>query len=387
MIGIFKPNRPTALRRSARAAIKTKAIVGLLAFAGAAHSATGLVQLPATATHGRVAIVYPSASAPQAVRRMGQEFRLAQDGAPQLGNGRLVVLSHGSGGSPWVQLDLAQALVQRGYTVAMPVHQGDNWGDYADAGPVAWTRRPQEVSQAIDAVAADARFAPLQLDMQRVGVYGMSAGGITALVLAGAQWSPARFAAHCDAHAQDDFALCGGLAMELTGGWLDGFKLWLDRLVVRFKFGDDTQLRSAHDARIAAIVAAVPVAAPIDPATLAPPRVPLGLVRAGRDLWLVPRFHIDAIRPACDAARLPDGPARGQPGCTLLIDMPGAAHGSILSPQPPGLPPRAARVMDDPPGYDRSEIPRAYAAIVQFFDQQLRPGTVPVATASPGRPE
>jgi predicted dienelactone hydrolase len=109
---------------------------------------------------------------------------LAEQAAPVRGNGRLVVISHGSGGSPWVHADLARSLVEAGFVVAMPQHRGDNYRDDRDPGPDSWTLRPQEVSRAIDAVAQDPRFAPL-LKLDKVGMYGMSAGGHTALSMAG----------------------------------------------------------------------------------------------------------------------------------------------------------------------------------------------------------
>ena len=84
-----------------------------------------------------------------------------EQAAPVRGNGRLVVISHGSGGSPWVHADLARSLVDAGFVVAMPQHRGDNYRDDRDPGPDSWTLRPQEVSRAIDAVAHDPRFAPL----------------------------------------------------------------------------------------------------------------------------------------------------------------------------------------------------------------------------------
>jgi predicted dienelactone hydrolase len=79
---------------------------------------------------------------------------------------------------------LAITLTRAGFIVAAPWHLRDNSGDSSDAGPVSWKRRPYEVSAAIDAVLADARFAPL-LQADRVGAYGMSAGGHTVLALAG----------------------------------------------------------------------------------------------------------------------------------------------------------------------------------------------------------
>ncbi len=318
--------------------------------------------------------MYPTAAADADVQRGPFTLRAAQNATPARGNGRLVVLSHGSGGSVWPQFDLAQALVAAGFTVAMPLHAGDNFENASDAGPKAWERRPYEVSQAIDAVAAQAaagaRLAPLQLDLQRVGVYGMSAGGITALALAGARWSPALLAEHCDKHIADDFATCGGLTTELTGGPLDAAKIASVRFVVRQRLGSDTRWRVANDPRIHAVVAAVPVGAPVDMASIAKPRVPLGLVRAEKDAWLVPRFHIDAVHAACGAR------------CPIIADMPLGGHGSMLSPQAGDLPPIAARLLNDPPGFDRASLKDVFARIVGFFKVQLVDGAAPTTAPS-----
>jgi predicted dienelactone hydrolase len=335
------------------------ALAALASLAPLALAATGLTVLRAPEGTGPITVFYPTDAVPARVQRGPFTVQAAMNGAPVRGNGRLIVMSHGSGGSPWPQADLAQTLVQAGFTVAMPEHAGDNWRQPESAGPVSWKRRPKEVIQAIDAMAADPRFAPL-LDWQRVGVYGMSAGGLTALTLAGARWSPAQFARHCDAHIARDFHACVGLRDELTGGAADATTIAAARQLVATHFAGDTAWQRAHDPRIAAIVAAVPVAAPIDMAWLTAPRVPLGLVRAGRDAWLAPRWHIDAVRKACKP-------------CVLVADMPTAGHGSVLSPTPPELPPRAARLLNDPPGFDRDMLPGTYAAITRFFIQNLAP--------------
>lgn len=338
------------------------AVLAPLAAPLAAQAATGLAVLPPPARverAGPVTVMYPSDAAPADVQRGPFTVKAAPNAAPARGNGRLIVLSHGSGGSVWTQIDLAQALVAAGFTVAMPLHAGDNWQDMRDVGPVSWARRPQEVSQAIDAVAADARFAPLQLDFRRVGVYGMSAGGITALTLAGARWSPALLARHCEAHIAEDFAGCVGLSTTLTGGALDGSKMAIARQVIRLKLGNDTAWREWNEPRIAAVVAAVPMATPIDMASIATPRVPLALVRAGQDAWLAPRFHLDAVHAACGER------------CPVIADMLQGGHGSILSPQPPDLPPAAARLLNDPPGFDRRVLPGVHARIVEFFVKNL----------------
>lgn len=116
-------------------------------------------------------------------------LQLAWQGTPVAGNGRLVVVSHGSGGSPWVHTHLARALVQAGFVVALPEHAGDNYKDHSTPGPESWKRRPAEVSRAVDAVAQDALLAPL-LALDKVGVFGGSAGGHTALVFAGGNGLP-----------------------------------------------------------------------------------------------------------------------------------------------------------------------------------------------------
>ena len=323
----------------------------------AAGAAVGLTQLPADADHGPVTVYYPSASAAQPLRRGPFTLTLAAGGEPARGNGRLVVISHGSGGSPWVHANLATALVDAGYVVAMPEHRRDNYRDPSTPGPESWKLRPAEVSHAIDAVAADGRFAPL-LSLDQVGVYGMSAGGHTALSLAGGVWSPAGFKAHCDAHLVEDFQSCVGLATRLTGGWLDGLKKWIALAIIDHRF-DDATPQAYSDPRVAAIVAAVPAAADFEMSSFAHPRVPLGLVTAGRDAWLTPRFHSDRVLAACAAA------------CELVAHLPDGGHGSMLSPLPPGLTGLVGDLLNDPPGFDRSQLPAVDGKIVAFFDRHL----------------
>ncbi len=304
-----------------------------------------------------VTIFYPSRSAAQVIGRAPFTLRVAPHGEPAPGNGRLVVISHGSGGAPWVHSDLARALVEAGYVVALPQHHGDNHRHGSRPGPDSWKLRPAEVSRAIDQVAADPRFAALKFD--KVGVYGMSAGGHTALSMAGGRWSPAGFKRHCDANLREDFQTCVGLATRLRGNALDGLKLWLARTVIGWKFDDDTP-QAHHDPRVTAVVAGVPLAADFDMATLAEPRVPLALVTAAGDAWLKPRFHSDAVLRAC------------LPRCEHLVEITGGGHGALLSPLPPGFDGLEGDLLNDPPGFDRKVLPAIDRKIVGFFDRYLR---------------
>ena len=147
--------------------------------APAARANLGMTVLPPSGQDGPVTVYYPSTEAEQPLKLPRVSISVAENGAPERGNGRLVVVSHGSGGAPWVHADLARALVEAGFVVALPEHHADNYKDESDPGPDSWTMRPGEVSRAIDAVGRDARFAPL-LHLDKVGMYGMSAGGHTA---------------------------------------------------------------------------------------------------------------------------------------------------------------------------------------------------------------
>ena len=344
-----------ATRRRRRLAT-IASMIALAVAAQAAENSVGLTELAGTNGEGAVTVYYPSTGEAKPIKRGPFTFEMAVDGAPARGNGRLIVISHGSGGSPWVHANLAKALVAAGFVVAMPAHRGDNYKDPGTAGPESWKQRPLEVTHAIDVVGQDARFCAL-LALDRVGMYGMSAGGHTALSLAGGRWSPAGFTRHCESDIREDFQACVGLATELRGNFLDGAKTTLALWVIRSRFKDATW-QTHTDGRIAAIVAAVPYAADFDMASLAAPRVPLALVTARHDKWLVPRFHGDAVLAACAS-------------CERLADFATGGHGALLSPLPPGLTGTIGDLLNDPPGFDRAETSAVDRNVTAFFRKHL----------------
>ena len=324
-------------------------------FGSHAAAAVGLSQIAATEQDGPITLYYPSSSEARAVQRGPFTFQLAEQGEPVRGNGRLVVLSHGTGGSPWVHAELARTLVEAGFVVALPEHRGDNYRDHSD-NIGALTRRPAEVSRAIDAVGRDARFAAL-LKLDQVGVYGMSAGGHTALTIAGGHWASTGFRDHCHAHLVEDFQFCVGVITHLTGSWLDPIRKWAALTAIDWLF-DDSTVRSYADPRVAAVVAAVPAAALFDMDSFAAPRVPLGLVTAHQDRWLVPRFHSDRVLQTCKS-------------CELIADVPGGGHGALLAPLPPGLTGVLGDMLNDPPGFDRTVLPEVDHKVSAFFVRHL----------------
>jgi predicted dienelactone hydrolase len=335
-----------------------RALVAVLVACAAsfASAGTGVDVVPGPEGDGPITVFYPTAAPDKPLERGPFKLDLAPQAKPERGNGRLVVVSHGSGGAPWVHADLARTLVEAGFVVAMPEHQGDNFRDHSKVGPESWKRRPAEVSRAIDAVSRDARFASL-LSVDKVGVYGMSAGGHTALTLAGGRWSPAQLAKFCDAHIEEAFPSCVGLAARLRGDFFDSWKIAVARAVIRWRLTDATP-QGFSDPRVRAAVAGVPFAADFDMASFAKLQAPLGLVTADRDKWLTPRFHGDAVLAACKQ-------------CELVAEIHGGGHGALLSPYPPQLPEALVELMDDPPGFDRKVLPEVDRKITAFFRRHL----------------
>ena len=328
----------------------------------------GVAELRGSEGDGPTTVFYPTKAAASPVTRGAFTLELAANAEPVAGNRRLVIISPGSGGSPWTYTDLARALVDAGFVVGMPEHRGDNHRDSSQAGPQSWKRRPAEVSSAIDTIARDPRFAAV-IDFGKVGMYGMSAGGHTALTLAGSRWSPRAIKRHCDAHIAEDFHSCVGLATRLRGNFTDGIKqtvaLWIIAGRVR-----DASWYGHHDPRIAAVVAGVPYAADFDMDSLARPRVPLALVTVGQDKWLVPRFHSERVRAACH-------------DCPVLAHMEQGGHGALLSPFPPNVSGLLAELLADAPGFDRKQLPEVDRRIAAFFRRHLLSGEGNMVPAGP----
>lgn len=108
---------------------------------------------------------------------------------------RVVLLSHGNGGSGKTMDWLARPLVGAGFRVAAVDHHGDNFVDgYLPEGFLFGWDRPRDLSIVLDDLAA---VHPLG----SVGVAGFSFGGFTALALAGGRIDTKAVAAVLTGHA------------------------------------------------------------------------------------------------------------------------------------------------------------------------------------------
>jgi predicted dienelactone hydrolase len=137
---------------------------------------------------------------------------IARQAVPAAGLGKrpLIVVSHGNWGSRFSQGWLALALVRAGYVVLSTTHPGTAGDDQTAVGRYRLWDRSRDVTAAMDAVLADAIWAPL-IDAGRIGFVGHSFGGWTGVSLAGGRYDPAQQRAFCQHMTPKDFYCDGTL--------------------------------------------------------------------------------------------------------------------------------------------------------------------------------
>lgn len=326
-----------------------------------------------------ITLVYPTAAAAQDVTYGAFTIPIASNAAPlpadstaASGKRALIVLSHGTAGSALPEHTLAATLARAGFVVAQPEHRGDNWQDFSKAGPESWKTRPQDVSETIDAVARDPALAEL-VDTRRVGVHGMSAGGVTGLVLAGAQWRMLNLIQHCAQNLDEDIGFClngMGQRPELQTQRRRQFEMARGapeqympaNLKVSFGGKSIEAPDPRPDPRVAAVSLSVPVGVIFTPESLARIRIPLGLSTSGDDGVLLPRFHSQHVLKHCTS-------------CTTLSDHPQAGHFDWLSPWPASIAQTVAATQMrgglPKPAFTDADRQKAFDQIAVFFKQKL----------------
>lgn len=349
--------------------------------AGASQAQVTSVGMRQVQSNGMpITLVYPTEAAAQAVTYGAFTVHIASNAAPlpaastaASGKRALIVLSHGSAGSALPEHTLAATLARAGFVVAQPEHRGDNWQDFSRAGPESWKTRPQDVSETIDAVARDLALAPL-VDTRRVGVHGMSAGGVTGLVLAGAQWRMLNLVQHCAQNLDEDIGFClNGLAAHPNVQLLRRTQFAMGRMLTEttapgsFKtlHGGASPTASTDprpDSRVVAVSLAVPVGAIFTAESLSRIRIPVALSTAGQDGVLLPRFHSQHVLKHCKT-------------CTTLNDHPQAGHFDWLSPWPASVAQTVAATQMrgglPNPTFTDADRQKAFDRIALFFQQKL----------------
>jgi predicted dienelactone hydrolase len=145
-------------------------------------------------------IWYPS-EAPAASQALGLYRQTVATNGLVVGRGLpLVVMSHGTGGSFEGHYDTALALAEAGFVVAAVTHTGDNYRDQSQFRRL--DNRPRHIKALIDYMLASWPHRDL-LDPARIGMFGFSAGGFTALVAVGGTPDMTTVAPYCAAHPDE----------------------------------------------------------------------------------------------------------------------------------------------------------------------------------------
>jgi predicted dienelactone hydrolase len=263
----------------------------------------------------------------------------------------LVVISHGTGGNDRSHEDSAAALAQAGFVVAAVTHTGDNTRDDSYVGKgLHLVGRPRHISRVIDYMLA--RWPQhARIDPARIGLFGHSAGGFTALVVAGGEpdmsGGPERCRKHPDA-------------------W-DCRYLKQHGLDLARRSETRAPIRWAHDPRVRALV----VAAPAVGSSFAPDH--LSRVTIPVQLWEARHDTIVEKSPAIIAGLLPRAERH---------IVAGADHFSFLAPCGWRLQATITvmglfgtpDICADPEGFDRAAFhARFNAGMIAFFRRTLPP--------------
>jgi predicted dienelactone hydrolase len=339
-----------------------------------------ILSLAATLSHAQVGmrkmvsgdmpitVVYPTAAAVQPINNGPFTIQAAKDAAPlpaPPGSRRLI-------GSTDNDHDLAATLARAGFVVAQPLHRGDNFKDHSRSGPASWLTRPGEVTETINALAQDPVLGR-QIDLLRVGVHGMSAGGGTGIMMAGGQWRMLAMVQHCALNLQEDIGFClNGLGQrpdlqaqrqrefEAARGAPEAAMPENLKVLLGGRGVEAQDIRP--DPRITAVSVAVPLGVIFTPESLARIRIPVALITAGNDGVLLPRFHSEKILQYCAS-------------CTRLSDHPIAGHFDWLSPWPAPVATAVAATQTrggmPNSSFSPEERQKAFDQIAVFFQQKL----------------
>ncbi len=294
-----------------------------------------------------VGVWYPTATTAEA-HPLGTYVQTVAPDAPVTGEHLpLIVMSHGNGSTYQNHYDTAMALAKAGFVAAAVSHTGDTHDDQSRA--VYVMDRPQHIHRLIDYMLSEWGDRA-RLDAGRIGVFGFSIGGFTALVAVGGVPDLRLAEAHARAHPDyydAQVARRSGMSEE-------------DLAAFRSKLSAVTWM---HDSRIkAAVVAAPALGFTFTREGLKDITVPVQLWRAADDHVLPHPDYAKAVRIA-----LPSPPE--------YHVVENGDHFDFLAPCTDMLRQVAPVICVSRPGFDRTAFHQTFdAEVVRFFEEKLAAG-------------
>jgi predicted dienelactone hydrolase len=255
----------------------------------------------------------------------------------------LIVISHGTGGSAASHYDTALALADAGFVVVALTHAGDNYKEQNYSfTPRNFTERPRQVSRVIDFMLKSWSGRD-NIDPTRIGMFGHSAGGTTALIELGGEPDLDRAVKFCHEHGDLWACLQAKQAAGASAAW-SGVK----------------NPHWPHDARIKAVAIAAPALGyAFGKDALAAVKAPVQLWRAEDDQIAPNQWNGDIIKEALP--KLPDD---------HLVKK--AGHFDFLAPCNDALAKVAAEICRSADGFDRTAFHKEFdKRLVEFFKAQL----------------
>jgi predicted dienelactone hydrolase len=244
----------------------------------------------------------------------------------------LIVMSHGRTGTFAGHHDIAEVLADSGFIVAAINHAGDTSSDLSRTDDLSiYVQRPNDIKRLIDFMVGAPAFAS-SIDRERIGLFGFSRGGYTALAVIGANPDWANVTERCKefkTHVCDQVR-----AKEFPGS-------------------------VTHDPRIKAAVIADPLSVFFTDKSFGDVRIPV-------QLW-ASEFGGDGVLP--HSVDIVDKNLAAKHEYHVV---PNSGHFSFLAPCPPALVAELPRICADASGFDRVAFHKKFNAdALAFFQAQL----------------
>ena len=244
----------------------------------------------------------------------------------------LIVVSHGRTGSFAGHHDTNEALADAGFIVAAISHPGDTGSDLSKTDDLSiYVSRPNDIKRLIDFMLGAPAFAS-HIDRERIGLFGFSRGGYTALAVIG---------------AKPDWANVTELCKEIRTHVCDQIR------------AKEFPGSVTHDPRIKAAVIADPLSVFFTDKSFGDVRIPV-------QLW-ASEFGGDGVQP--HSVDIVD---KNLPTKHDYHVVPNSGHFAFLAPCPPALVAELPRICADTGGFDRAAFHRQFNAdVLVFFQAQL----------------